>query len=692
MQWKHSIPFLSIFIPFVIGLISYTYFPKTTFLFIPIFFIAWLLFFIFEQSPFEFKLKYNWLRGFIILTAIFSCGFLTHYLRDSSVTMFSEKKDTSHLIVQVKTPPQEKDNTFKCEVEIIKSIENDKQLTESIKSFIYLKKADSLNETINKIEVGSQLLIANKLQPITNRGNPGEFDYARFCANKEVKEQAFLSQTEWKLLDTKNATFIPFAKWSRNIRNILAQNIPDTSSWGIAQALLVGYRQDISAETYQAYTNTGLVHLIAISGLHMGIFYGGIFWLLGWLPFFKKNKRTRIIISLCFMWLFAFITALPPSVLRAAIMFSFLGLGQMMFRRTHSLNFLFASAFVLLIYNPNFIYDVGFQLSYCAVLGILLFYRPINNLFYFKNKLIRYCWSLMCISLAVQVLTFPLSIYYFHQLPVLFLLTNLVAIPLVTLIIYGEILIIVSSFLPTVSKIIGYTVSKIILALNNFIQRTSEFSFVRIKEISLEPSQLVLCYMLILFISIWLLNKKRTFAFPALITMLLLLGNSLFIKAKSLKQEKLIIYNNYEQPYIEYIRANNSIALDTVLTDQLFNVEKYISEPARIHFHTAIQSRIAKTISSNEHLDMISIGNSTIIRLRKSYKLKLANPIKTDYLIISDKYIRNLQEMVKCFNPKEIIIDGNIPLWKVKTLKSELSALALPVHIVPEQGAKIISL
>jgi len=294
--------------------------------------------------------------------------------------------------------------------------------------------------------------------------------------------------------------------------------------------------------------------------------------------------------------------------------------------------------------------------------------------------------------MAAQVLTFPIAVYYFHQLPVLFLFTNLIAIPLVTIIIYGEILLVASAIFPPIAKLIGYAVSKIIWLLNYFIQWTSEFSLIRIKEISLEPSQLILCYVLIFFISIWLLNKQRSFVFPALATILLLLCNSIYIKANSLNQEKLIIYNNYKQPYIEYILADKTMPLDSVAEDLKDNVEKYISEPARIHFHTSLRTNDKRMKLSNQQLDIIHLGGKRIVRVRKSYKLKLAHPIETDYLIISDKYIRNLNEMVQLFNPKEIVIDGNLPLWKLNTMKTELAALALPLHIVPEHGAKIISL
>ena len=205
----------------------------------------------------------------------------------------------------------------------------------------------------------------------------------------------------------------------------------------------------------QAYSNAGVVHLIAISGMHLALIYYFLLWIFARIPVIKKSKFTRLILVLGCLWFFSFLTGAPASVLRSAVMFTFIAIGNSFDKKNSIYNSLAISAFVLLCYDPFMLWDVGFQLSYLAVLGIVIFQKYIYNWLYFKNKIFNLGWKLASVSLAAQLLTLPICIYYFHQFPLLFLLSNMIAIPLSTVALWGCISIIAISPIPVAGIVFG---------------------------------------------------------------------------------------------------------------------------------------------------------------------------------------------------------------------------------------------
>lgn len=229
---------------------------------------------------------------------------------------------------------------------------------------------------------------------------------------------------------------------------------------GIAEALLIGHTNDLDKDLVQAYSNTGVVHIIAISGMHLALIYGLLVWLFARIPLVNKSKIAQVVLILCCLWLFSLLTGAASSVLRSAVMFTFIAVGKNLSKQSSIYNSLAASAFVMLCYNPYFLWDVGFQLSYLAVIGIIIFQKSIYKWVYIKNKWVNKIWQLMAVSLPAQVLTFPVCIYYFHQFPNLFLITNIIAVPLSGVILFAEIGLVAFSWVPLLGnyldKIVGW--------------------------------------------------------------------------------------------------------------------------------------------------------------------------------------------------------------------------------------------
>jgi competence protein ComEC len=264
-----------------------------------------------------------------------------------------------------------------------------------------------------------------------------------------ITHQVYLKEDEFEILSTANKKrFQEFINITRaKVLDILRTNIRGDKELGLAEALLIGYKDDLDKTLVQSYSNTGVVHVIAISGLHLGLIYFLLTWLFK--PLKKqKFKWLRPIFILTGLWLFTLLAGAQPSVLRSAVMFTCIIFSDLFARKSSIFNGLALSALILLCINPFWLWDVGFQLSYSAVLSIVIFMKPVYNWIYFPNKIMDFLWKLTAVTIAAQIFTTPVSIYHFHQFPMYFILTNFVAVPLSSAIVIGEIILCVVSFIP----------------------------------------------------------------------------------------------------------------------------------------------------------------------------------------------------------------------------------------------------
>ena len=326
---------------------------------------------------------------------------------------------------------------------------------------------------------------------------------------------------------------------------------------GLAEALLIGYKDDLDKNLVQSYTNTGVVHIIAISGLHLGLIY----WL--FVQVLKPLKRKKIskwlnpIIIISGLWIFSLLAGGQPSVLRSAVMFSCIVLAASLSRKTSIYNTLAFSAFILLCIDPYWLWDVGFQLSYVAVLSIVIFMKPIYNLFFIKNKILDFIWKLNAVSIAAQLLTTPFSIYHFHQFPNFFLLTNFVAVPLSSIIVLGEIFLCAISFIPFLALLAGKIISWLIWVMNSYIQKIESLPWSLWGGMQINIEQTVLLIIAVAGFGYWLLEKQKAGAIAGVMGALLFicLRSSSFYQAYH--QKKLIVYNIPRHQAIDIINGRD---------------------------------------------------------------------------------------------------------------------------------------
>ena len=681
-------PFVRLFIPFACGIALYLLLPTKDWVIPLSITLIWLIgFFLFEfNKSITFKLNNLFLRGLFIYMLLGSFGYLLpilHNISSSKHWYVNDAKQYEFAVVKLVSDLEPKAKSYKINAEVVQLVNGQDSKSTQGEAILYLSKGD----TIPNLHQGDFLLVKNKFKDIQHSGNPGSFDYGAYCRNNNIYQSSFLKDHEWKQL-SKHETSLSsiFNQGNRNTRSILQSYISDSSILGIAEALLIGYRKDVDQEIWQAYSNTGIVHIIAISGLHMAMVYATVRWLLLLIPFFKKRKTIAILFALLFMWGFAALTGLPPSVTRAAVMFTAIGIGEITGRKIAIYNNLAASAFILLCFNPLWIIDVGFQLSYLALLSIVLFYTSVYNWLYFSYKIPDAIWKLIAGTISAQILTFPLCVYYFHQFPLLFIITNLVAVPASTIILYLEIIFVAFHWFTPLAKILGQFISWLIHLLNEFVFLMGKLSFAVWDGLNINIFQFILMFLCVIFFSIWLMHKKSRWLLPALSSTLLLTFTFLIQEWNILHQHKLVVYNINKESYIQFIHGHDYYSPDTNQINPPQNQELYIFKPGRTSMFLKNNNPTIVHTMENNAIALFSFHNKKIARINAN-NILVDKPIPVDFLILSKGFKADSALLFSYFKPKQLILDSSIPYWEIEKYKTAFQHITLPVHYVSEQGA-----
>jgi competence protein ComEC len=432
---------------------------------------------------------------------------------------------------------------------------------------------DTTDETFREGEI---VFCQGMLRKIENRGNPGEFDYQTWANRRQIYYSANIP----KGACTPMGYHEPFIlrQWVSKIRIWLDQSFVNQGIAGDQLAVLValttGDKATLDPELRSAFSTAGLMHVLAVSGLHIGIIYLILGWLVKPLTFYRYGKPLKIILVISFLWLYAFFTGMAPSVTRAVLMFSFLVIGEASGRKYASENALFASAFFLMLFNPNIIYEVGFQLSYLAVFGIFQFYKPIYDLFYFEQKIPDKIWSLLALSLAAQLATTPISLYYFNQFPTYFLLSNLLIVPLVGFIIQGTILFLVLGFFEPAANIVAWVVNHMLKGMTFYSEWVSQLPVSRISGIYIDMIVLWGLYALIpLVFGSFKTRSPRQLQLTS-VSLLLLLGYGLVTSHLQTQKREIHVFKAMHNP-VFVVEANR---IHSLQSDTSVSVHRYVSQ------------------------------------------------------------------------------------------------------------------
>jgi competence protein ComEC len=685
-----KMPFVRLLLFFIIGILLQWFVQFSAAVLLISFtaiFIFLLLFFLFPSAK---KFSLQWLQGFAVLLLFVAAGAITVYIKDirnnkNQVSLSYQKGDILEAILQ--EPLVEKPKSFKAICVVNKIYRNGIWRNAEGKILVYFKNDSS----IKNLGYGSQIIFRQPLQKITNAGNPGEFDYKQYCLFQGIQQQVFLSSKNYIVLPDKQTDFLhSFLFSSRNyILQTLHENIPGKKEQSVAEALLIGYRDDVDKNLLEAYSNTGVVHIIVISGLHMGMIYGLVIWLIS---FFKNKKWYRFIkpvFILFVIWSFALITGARPSILRVTAMLSFIIIGEALQRKTNVYNTLSASAFCLLFINPFYLWDAGFQLSFAAVTSIVTFYKPVYHWVYFENKLLNKVWQLAAVTIAVQFFTLPLVLYHFHRFPVFFLFANFIAVPLACIILYFELFLLLIAKWTSLAAIVGKLITVCISLMNNFIENTNRLPFSIIDNVYVNAAQTIFLFIVIIAFVTWLMQKSsKAFLIGLSFLCLFILLKNIFL-LKDENQKKIVVYNISKHSAIDIFDGNHfsSFGVDNSENTALQN---FYLTPSRIFFHANDSVNISSIQLKN---NLISSKNKNIFILTKPLPaLNFSEKISIDAIIISQNPRIKISDVAAVFSCKEIIFDSSNPLWKIALWRKDCDSLHLRFHSVPEQGAFLMDL
>lgn len=683
--WR-SAPFVRLLIPLIAGILlgRYLPIPFAQLCITGLVSLGLLLLFRFFSLASQYRLR--WITGLLFNLLLICLGASRTWLQDirhQHNWIGHHLQQNTGILVTLQETPVTKANSCKALAKVEWVHTQKGWLPVQGNLLLYFSK----NKLPPDITYGSQLLVQKKLQPITNSGNPGAFDYRLYCAFQDIHHQVFLQDGEYRLLATKGLSSFTntLIRTQTKLLTILRKWIPGKKEQGVAEALLIGYREDLDKGLVQAYSNTGVVHIIAISGLHLGMIYGLLLLLLK--PF-RKYKAIRIIrpvILLLVLWGFSYLAGMAPSILRSVVMFSFIILGESLGRRTQILNTLAASAFCLLVYNPYFLWDVGFQLSYTAVTSIVLFMQPIYRSIYLENPLLRNLWQLNAVTLAAQILTLPVVLYYFHQFPNLFLFTNFIAVPLSGFILYGELFLLLVHKLIFVNEFTGKMISFLIQQLNQLIENTHRLPFAVTGNISFSLAQALLLYGVLIGFTVWI-NTKKSMALIGALTAFSAIYCIQVISVMAQKQRHtLVVYNIPRMQAMDIIEGQHFLFRgNPELLDKTSLADYYLA-PARLFFgvskpHQPKYTRIAGNIIAGSRKTVLVVD-------RPITNPPSAEKIPVDIIILSGNPRLQLSQLTQRFICAQYVFDSSNPLWKIQYWKKDADSLHLRHHTISEQGA-----
>ena len=453
---------------------------------------------------------------------------------------------------------QEKPKSYQSVLKISAFFRNDSVFKTNEKVMVYFAKS----EKASRLKPGEQIVFDKTPQPVENSIDLNGFDYAGYLERKRIYRQVYLPDSRWIESGMFTHNFLILAERTRlQMLEIFRKQDLGEKEFNVLSALTLGYKRGLDPETKRVFSAAGAMHVLAVSGLHVGI----VFMILSFfLSFLKKRKRGEIaylLVMITSLWCFAFLTGLSPSVSRAAAMFTIVVIASVFKKSSNIYQSLVASAFVLLLLNPNNLFEVGFQLSYAAVFGIVFLQPRLNKIFTFRFRVSRYFWALLTTSVAAQIATFPLSAFYFNQFPTFFWVSNLVVIPAAGILIPLGISLLFFGGIPLIAvpltKITGFVLQFVI----QFLETVEKFPL-SVLEFSVHRIELIFLYLTMFFSFIFIASKKKVFLKRAIFLLFILLSTSFAIKLTQFakKQEITNSFRNYPGLYPVQEKGNDNLS------------------------------------------------------------------------------------------------------------------------------------
>ena len=640
----------------------------------------------------------RWCFGAVLTVLCFAGGWtgITWQLRQTQYTFPDDDVIYRALITDI---PQPRERTSLCRVLVKEYYDSIGSHPVERKAILYLKQ-DSAAACLKS---GDELLVSTRISPPANQKNFDEFDYARYLMRRGISGTGYVAAGKWitlRSVQTNGTIHLRLRCLADSYREKVIALYRQLGFTGdelaVLSALTIGDKTELSESVRESYSIAGASHILALSGLHIGLLYAFLFFILR--PVARKGRTGRCVRSvslLVLLWAFAFFTGLSLSVVRSVTMFSILALADIFGRQPFSLNTLAVTAWLMLLCNPAGLFDVGFQLSFLAAASILLIQRPVYRLFAVRNRVGKSVWGLMSVSIAAQIGTAPLVMFYFSRFSVHFLLTNLLVIPLITIILYAAIFMLLLTPFPWLQIWAVVGVRKLLEGLNLFVRWVEQLPCSSVDGIWLYQLEVCGIYVFLFGAVCYCLHRRLRNLLFCLLSVLLLSIYHVTMVWIDRPQRGLAFYNVRGCPAVHCIESSgdswisyadtlpNKKALERVTAN--YWKRRHLLPP------TEITSDCRTDVFSRQR-QLVSFHGCNICIVNDNHWQTLRNKSTTptlyiDYLYLCKGYDGRLKELTKFFLPGCIIFDASLSEYRRDCFKEECKEYGLRFISLSEEGS-----
>lgn len=702
-NWHH-IPFVRYLIPLITGVLIALHWDQPHAWCYPLFFAITLAYFLLGFFT-GWKVHFRWqilfgvaLQCMLIVGGLALTQYKTTYWRSD---YFMQGADSNSVFTcRLIKPPTIGARSIKLEMQVEGRWDDGDYIATTGNTIIYMRK-DS--DSIELPHYGDIMLMGNIFTMQSPPKNPGAFDFAKYLKSIGIAHIAWCEQDA--LMPTETRAEKWWWKWIFAAREMfhraVMRDVKDVNAQTVGEALVIGTKTDIDPEVQQAYANTGTLHVLAVSGLHVGILFAVLEFILSPIPWFKKSNKgkvTKYIIVLILIWWYACLSGSSASVNRSAVMFSCLATGKLFDRQNNTFNILFVSMFILIIDDPACITQVGFQLSYLAVGGIVFFQPYLQKLWRPKQFVIKHIWTLSTVSVAAQLATSPISLFYFHQFPNYFLLSNLVAIPVSFIVLVLGLLFFVVNAIPMLGAATGMALDFSLRLLNGSVVAIDKLPGAVVDDIYISPEQLGLMYLAVFSLGAALFSRQGRYLIYTMVLFLGVMVSGWVDGMRRSETQRLVCYSVKGHDMVLLQSGGASLLLsDTLVTPESAIWKQDLRNDVLGKGDMpdfALFSLQEPPEGENGWLyryPWAMVGNSVLFVLDPTsvHQLPISAPEADILYILGEPYL-NLQDLQQRFPNATVVIGGNAG-WKrhgyyLRTCRK----LGIPVWSLRNDGALVL--
>jgi len=649
--------------------------------------------------------KTGWVSGIFAALTLYLCGIWAvevHRSHESLVHALPD--DRGNYKIRIMDLPEIKGSTLKATAKVLATGSGNRGMPGNFRILVYFDNYDT-NEMIGP---GCELSVYTALKTIPGPSNPDEFNYRKYLAARHIYRHAFVRPGFRKVTGIHRS----LRSWSCIMRRQLLFSLEkiglDPAECGLLSALTLGYKEDLDARTKQIFSRAGVMHIMALSGFNVGIIALVLGFALGIFDYNEIGKAGKTFIIIAFLWLFALVTGLSPSVTRATLMISFVLSGRLFHRPVNHYNVLFASAFIILALSPNMLGDVSFQLSVASVLGIILYQPVLNKLLVFRNRIVNRIWQVFTLTWAAQLATFPLTIYYFHQFPVYFWLTNLYVVPLVSIIVCISCIYLAFAFIGPVAFIIGKVLSLLLKGLSFPVALVEDMPLSLISGIYISKTQVAMLIIMLLSLAIFGLFKMKQWLFVFMVVCISFAALNTLNALKISRQDIIMVGKIRDASAINITRGRQSMLL--VGSGSLINDARLGYAFGNFWIRHRVNPRICEMDSASciRRADssivglqcrtgwrgkncLVSSGARRMVILRDDffYRYHSGERLEADLLVITGSLSIQPDVIAKEINPSLIILDSSVRISEARHWQKAFEKIGYHCFSVSENGAYI---